>query len=102
VKVQRPGIRPVVERDLDIVARLARSLEARTRWGRSIGAGELADAFADAVREELDFRIEAANIAGVALAASRGGDGARCWSRGRTSACAPSVSWSCSACRGRR
>jgi ubiquinone biosynthesis protein len=68
VKVQRPGIRAVVERDLDIVARLARSLEGRTRWARSIGARELAVGFADAVREELDFRIEAANMAGVAAA----------------------------------
>jgi ubiquinone biosynthesis protein len=76
VKVQRPGIGPVVERDLDIVARLARSLEARTRWGRSIGAGGLAQGFADAVREELDFRIEAANMAGVAAAQARGADGA--------------------------
>jgi ubiquinone biosynthesis protein len=33
VKVQRPGIRSVVERDLDIVARLARTVEGRTRWG---------------------------------------------------------------------
>jgi ubiquinone biosynthesis protein len=74
VKVQRPGIRSVVERDLDIVARLARSLERRTRWARAIGAGDLASAFADAVREELDFRIEAGNMAAVA-AASPGGDG---------------------------
>jgi ubiquinone biosynthesis protein len=69
VKVQRPGIRTVVERDLDIVARLARSLESRTRWARSIGARDLAVGFADAVREELDFRIEAANMAGVAATA---------------------------------
>jgi ubiquinone biosynthesis protein len=68
VKVQRPGIRAVVERDLDIVARLVRSLEGRTSWARSIGARELALGFADAVREELDFRIEAANMAGVAAA----------------------------------
>jgi ubiquinone biosynthesis protein len=73
VKVQRPGIRAVVERDLDIVARLARTLERRTRWARSIGAGELAQGFADAVREELDFRIEAGNMAAVAAA---GADGA--------------------------
>lgn len=69
VKVQRPGIRTVVERDLDIVARLARSLEARTRWARSLGVRGLAVGFADAVREELDFRIEAANMAGVAATA---------------------------------
>jgi ubiquinone biosynthesis protein len=70
VKVQRPGIRAVVERDLDIVARLARSLEGRTRWARSIGTRDLAAGFAAAVREELDFRIEAANMAAVALSSN--------------------------------
>jgi ubiquinone biosynthesis protein len=69
VKVQRPGIRSVVERDLDILARLARTVEARSRWGRSIGARELAAGFAGAVREELDFRIEAGNLEAVAAAA---------------------------------
>jgi ubiquinone biosynthesis protein len=69
VKVQRPGIQATVERDLDIVARLARSLEARTRWAHAIGTRQLAVGFADAVREELDFRIEAANMAAVAATA---------------------------------
>jgi ubiquinone biosynthesis protein len=74
VKVQRPGIRQVVERDLDIIARLARSLERGTRWGRPLGVRDLAAGFAAAVREELDFRTEAGNMA--AVAASRGsGDG---------------------------
>jgi ubiquinone biosynthesis protein len=70
VKVQRPGIRVVVERDLDIVARLARTLERGTRWARSVDVRDLATGFAEAVREELDFRIEADNMMGVA--ASRG------------------------------
>jgi ubiquinone biosynthesis protein len=66
VKVQRPGIGSVVDRDLDIVARLANTLHARTRWGRTIGVRELAAGFADAMREELDFRVEAANMLAVA------------------------------------
>jgi ubiquinone biosynthesis protein len=69
VKVQRPGIRAMVDRDLDIVDRLARSLEGRTHWARAVGTRELAGGFADAVREELDFRIEAANMAAVAASA---------------------------------
>jgi ubiquinone biosynthesis protein len=76
VKVQRPGIHSVVEQDLDIVARLARTLEARSRWGRSIGMRELAQGFAAAVREELDFRVEAGNLAAVAAAAGRHADAA--------------------------
>jgi ubiquinone biosynthesis protein len=66
IKVQRPGIGQTVERDLDIMARLARMLDRGTRWGRSIGVRDLANGFAAALREELDFRVEADNMAGVA------------------------------------
>jgi len=75
VKVQRPGIGPVVERDLDIVGRLARTVQSRTRWGRAVGLVELAAGFATALMEELDFRIEARNVAAVrAGSASRDRD----------------------------
>jgi ubiquinone biosynthesis protein len=87
VKVQRPGIEPVVERDLDVVLRLAATIEARRRRGLSVNAtidgvdgaglnvGELARGFATALREELDFRIEAENVAAVSAALeARGGD----------------------------
>jgi ubiquinone biosynthesis protein len=66
VKVQRPGIASVVERDLDIVQRLARTLERNTDWGRSMGVRALAAGFADAMREELDFTVEAGNMTSVA------------------------------------
>lgn len=66
VKVQRPGIGKVVAKDLDIVRRLALTLETRTRWGRALGMRDLAEGFAVAIREELDFRVEAANMAAVA------------------------------------
>lgn len=84
VKVQRPGIAPVVERDLDIALRIAGTIEARRRRGLSVhatidstgGPGlnaiELAHGFATAIREELDFRIEARNIAAVQATASDG------------------------------
>ena len=75
VKVQRPGIGPVVERDLDIVGRLAATLSSRTRWGRAVGIVELASGFATALREELDFRVEARNVTAVrASSASRDRD----------------------------
>jgi ubiquinone biosynthesis protein len=70
VKIQRPGIGPVVERDLDIVDRVARRLDTRTRWGAAIGTVELARGFASALREELDFRVEARNMAAVAAASA--------------------------------
>ena len=66
VKVQRPGIRATVEQDLDILQRLAVRLERRARWARAVGAVGVARGFAAAMREELDFRVEARNTAAVA------------------------------------
>ncbi len=66
MKVQRPGIRATVERDLDIVLRMAVRLEDRARWARAVGAVGLASGFAAAMREELDFRVEARNMAAIA------------------------------------
>ncbi|QCB49326.1 AarF/ABC1/UbiB kinase family protein [Rhodococcus sp. PAMC28707] len=65
VKVQRPGIGPLVERDLQIATRTARKLDLSTSWGRSIGISALTEGFADALREELDFRFEARNLASL-------------------------------------
>jgi ubiquinone biosynthesis protein len=66
VKVQRPGIGATVEQDLDILLRMAARLESRTRWARTYGVVALAQGFAAAMREELDFRVEARNMAGMA------------------------------------
>lgn len=66
VKVQRPGIDTVVERDLDILRRLARTLESRTEWGTSMGLHDLAAGFTDALREELDFTTELDNMRSLA------------------------------------
>ena len=68
VKVQRPGIRATVEQDLDILLRLAVRLEDRARWARAVGTASVARGFAAAMREELDFRVEARNMAAVAAA----------------------------------
>jgi len=62
VKIQRPGITTIVDRDLDIALRAAASLEQRAAWARDMGAVELAQGFAEALREELDFRVEARNL----------------------------------------
>ncbi|MGW0330980.1 ABC1 kinase family protein [Streptomyces sp. NPDC003011] len=68
VKVQRPGARETVERDLDIVLTVSRSLQSRIRSAQAFGLRELGDGFAQSVREELDFRIEARNAGAVAKA----------------------------------
>ncbi|MEU4769036.1 AarF/UbiB family protein [Actinosynnema sp. NPDC023794] len=73
VKVQRPAVRRVAEGDLDIVNRLASTLHDKTRWGKAIGVRDLAAGFSAALREELDFRVEARNLAAV-RAASDGAD----------------------------
>jgi ubiquinone biosynthesis protein len=66
VKVQRPHIARLVERDLDILHRLAVAAEERADWARQIGSVALADGFAANLNEELDFRIEAQNMATIA------------------------------------
>ncbi|MET7294819.1 AarF/UbiB family protein [Streptomyces griseoloalbus] len=82
VKVQRPGARQVLERDLDILFRISDLLERSTSWGRTVGSRELVQGFADSLHEELDFRTEArntvavaANTALAAADASHDGDG---------------------------
>jgi ubiquinone biosynthesis protein len=59
VKVQRPDVAALVERDLDILVRMARALQARAGWARQVAVLEMTQGFAAALREELDFRIEA-------------------------------------------
>jgi len=66
VKVQRPGIGEAVERDLDVLLQLAGAVEARTAWGANYQVLQFAADFADRVREELDFRIEAQHAADIA------------------------------------
>lgn len=62
VKVQRPGILPLVERDLDIALRMAKTLEHSTEWGKSLGLYKVAEGFAQSLRDELDYELEAMNI----------------------------------------
>ena len=68
VKVRRPDVSQIVDRDLDIAGRLAARLERSTNWGRAVGAAGLAGGFAGALREELDLRVEARNMTSVAAA----------------------------------
>jgi ubiquinone biosynthesis protein len=59
VKVRRPGLEDVVDRDLAILRWLARLAQRRTVWGSSYGTVGLAQDFEDTLRAELDFRNEA-------------------------------------------
>ena len=77
VKVQRPGIIPSVERDLDITLRLAAQLEQSTQWGKELGVRELAAGFASSLRDELNYRVEAGNMTAMAVTQSKHLDAAR-------------------------
>jgi len=66
VKVQRPGIAEAIERDLEVLLQLAATLEARAPWAATYRVTELANEFADRLREELDFRVEARNAVDIA------------------------------------
>jgi ubiquinone biosynthesis protein len=59
VKVQRPGIEKIVDRDTAALVHLARTLERRTPQGRQLRVGELAEEFGRNLRNELDFQLEA-------------------------------------------
>lgn len=70
IKIQRPDAQAQVRADLDILRVLAARLERQSDWARGMGVVALADGFAASLREELDYRSEAANTAAVGHAGS--------------------------------
>ena len=69
VKVQRPNIHEVMERDLAALALAANVAQRRTVFGAGLRSGEVLDQFAASLREELDFRHEADAMEEMATAA---------------------------------
>src|SRR5918996_1128523 len=66
VKIQRPDIARIMERDLAALARLADLAERRTPLGRGIRSSEIIAHFARSLRAELDFGREANAMADMA------------------------------------
>lgn len=66
VKVQRPGIDTVVRRDLRVLAWLAPFLVGRIKVTALANPPALVELFTETIIEELDFRLEAANMLDVA------------------------------------
>lgn len=62
VKVQRPNIRALVETDLDIARTQARRMEETGIAPPSVDLSAIAEEFAEAVRKELDYLVEAENV----------------------------------------
>lgn len=60
VKIRRPRLGRVIERDLRLLALLATTLEHMGPLGSMINPRAIVDDFADTLRAELDFRNEAA------------------------------------------
>lgn len=61
VKVQRPGIRDLVETDIEILYKRAKFLESHWERARVYGVTDIVDEFALTIREELDYTREARN-----------------------------------------
>ena len=59
VKVQRPGIREIVEEDIHVMAFFARMIEEYVPEWRTFRPTQLVREFADTIGRELDFTIEA-------------------------------------------
>lgn len=66
VKVQRPGIDTLVRKDLRVLAWLAPFLVGRIPVSALANPPALVELFAETIVEELDFRLEAANMLDVA------------------------------------
>lgn len=62
VKVRRPGIVPMVERDIDIAERLARRLARSSDWAARFGVEQIVESLTASLRDELDYTQEASNI----------------------------------------
>ena len=61
VKVLRPGIEPVIERDLELLYVLARLAVRYSPEARRLRPIEVVDEFSKTLHDELDLRVEAAN-----------------------------------------
>ncbi|MBW3535920.1 MAG: hypothetical protein KY453_12015, partial [Gemmatimonadetes bacterium] len=62
VKVQRPGIRTVVRRDMEALEEMARMADAHTEAGRRYSFSAMLREFRDALTAELDYHQEARNL----------------------------------------
>lgn len=68
VKVRRPGIVTLIERDIDIAERWARHFARTSDWAAQFGVEHLVESLTESLREELDYELEASNMAALAAA----------------------------------
>lgn len=68
VKVRRPGIVSLIERDIDIAQRWARRFARTSDWAAQFGVELLVESLTESLREEMDYELEASNMAALAAA----------------------------------
>jgi len=66
VKVQRPGIREEMSKDLDVLADIADFLDSHTEVGRKFEFSSFLEEFRKSLLHELDYRLEARNLVSFA------------------------------------
>lgn len=71
VKVQRPGMREQIERDVDLFYQLADIVARRTGGELLADPVQLVDEFAQAINREIDYRLEGRNAERFAAALAR-------------------------------
>lgn len=62
LKIQRPGIRDRAMNDMDVIKELATFLDGHSEQASRVGFGDLAEQFRRSLLDELDYRLEAANL----------------------------------------
>ncbi len=58
VKVQRPGLKPVMETDLEILEKIGQMLEERTVWAKRYRVQDIIHELSISLRNELDYLME--------------------------------------------
>ncbi|QBK26664.1 ABC1 kinase family protein [Ureibacillus thermophilus] len=62
VKILRPQVKTIMREDLNILLDFADWITAKSQWAESLGFKALAQGFANSMKEETDFSIEARNM----------------------------------------
>ena len=62
VKILRPEVTSLITQDLEILLNFSKWLTEESSWAENIGLHHLATGFADNLREEINFEIEARNM----------------------------------------
>ena len=65
VKVRRPGIVSLIERDMDIAERWARRLARSNDWAAQFGIEQLVESMTEHLRDEMDYGVEATNMSAL-------------------------------------